>query len=143
MTGQEVFDSAIYLMDWQDNDTGSTDTTDTRDYKYRAMGLINSMLDRVFPASDNYVVGKDGRRPYCPKLTSLDDDLYMDERVCSTVLTFGLAGLLLTEENPISSAYFLQTYEANLKEALASVPCVESGVADVYGGIEYGEFSRW
>ncbi len=143
MTGQEVFDAAIYLMDWQDNDNGSTDTTDTRDYLFRSVALINSMLDRVFPASDNYKVGRDGRRPYCPKITSLDDDLYVDEFICSSVLPYGLASLLIMEENPTMSSYFSQAYEVNLSQAVQTVPSTEEGIEDVYGGIEYVEFSRW
>lgn len=49
-TVQNVFDIAIRLMDSQNETTGATDTSDTKEYKVRTCSLLNSILDRVYPA---------------------------------------------------------------------------------------------
>ena len=89
-------------------------------------------------------------------MTSLDDYLDLDYYICRNVLPYGLAWLLLTEENPQQSNLFCQTYLKNLNTAKSRLPSsgIES-VEDVYGGgggdnylsrwggIEYGWFGQW
>ena len=45
-TVQNVFDIAIRLMDSQNETTGATDTSDTKEYKVRTCSLLNSILVR-------------------------------------------------------------------------------------------------
>lgn len=146
-TVQEVFDIAIRLMDAQNESTGSTDTADTREYRVRAPSLLNSILDRAYPASDNWPHSEDGKRPICPKVTSMEDEIDLDERICTGILPYGLAGLLLSEENPTLANFFWQTFLEQLEEAKRQAPAAESSVEDVYGFmgdmIEYGRFARW
>ena len=76
----------------------------------------------------------------------MTDTLDMDERICTGVLPYGLAGLLLTEENPTLADFFWQTFLEQLAAAMAGLPTEIGDVEDVYGGfggIEYGRFSRW
>ena len=54
MTVQEIFDIAIRLMDSQNESTGATMTTDTKEYSLRTPSLLNSLLDQVYPYSDTY-----------------------------------------------------------------------------------------
>lgn len=144
---QEVFDIAIRLMDAQNESTGSTDTADTREYKVRAPSLLNSILDRAYPASDNWPQSEGGKRPICPKVETLEDEIDLDERICTGILPYGLAGLLLSEENPTLANFFWQTFLEQLEEAKRQAPAAESSVEDVYGFmgdmIEYGRFARW
>lgn len=171
-TAQEVFDIAIRLMDAQNESTGSTRTADTKEYMVRAPSLLNSILDRAYPASDNYPgavygaqrqrgawgeseqgsgAGEAGfaaaRRPVMPKLKALEDEIELDDYICTGVLPYGLAGLLLTEENPAMSDFFWQTFLEQLELARRSLPSREESVEDTYGalwdGIEFGRFSRW
>lgn len=95
-TVQDVFDIAIRLMDAQNESTGSTDTADTKEYRLRAPSLLNSILDRAYPASDTYPGTESGKRPVCGKVTGMGDEIGLDERLCTGVLPYGLAGLLLT-----------------------------------------------
>lgn len=150
MTVQDVFDIAIRLMDSQNESTGSTNTTDTREYALRTPSLINSLLDQVYPASDTYTPGSSGIRPTLFSVSALEDFLDLDDRICRNVLPFGLAGLLLTEENPTLANFFWQTFLENLQQAKSSLPTEIGMVEDVYGsgnpmdgGLEYGWFSRW
>lgn len=150
MTVQEVFDIAIRLMDSQNESTGSTNTTDTREYALRTPSLINSLLDQVYPASDTYTAASNGTRSTLFSVSELTDYLDLDDYVCRNVLPFGLAALLLTEENPTLANFFWQTYLENLRQAKNSMPSAIEEVEDVYGtgcpydgGIEYGWFSRW
>lgn len=146
-TVQDVFDIAIRLMDAQNESTGSTDTADTKEYKLRTPSLVNSLLDRVYPGSDTYTAAATaGKRPVCPKIAAMEDTLELDERICTGVLPYGLAGLLLTEENPTLSDFFWQTFLEQLDEAKRGIPAEIGAIEDVYGGfggIEYGRFSQW
>ena len=158
-TVQGIFDRAVHLMDAQNESTGATETTDTHEYALRTPNIINVLLDQVYPHSDTYPALTDGSvgRPSLPSVTSLEDGLDLDDYICRNVLPFGLAGLLLTEENPTQANFFWQTYLENLNTAKSRLPSggIES-VEDVYGGggpggesymgwggIEYGQFGRW
>ena len=47
------------------------------------------------------------------------------------------------DENPSAAAFFQSRYE-ELKNRLAvGIPVQSEDIVDVYGGIEYGQFSRW
>ena len=72
-TVQSVFDIAIHLMDAQNESTGSTNTADTQEYQFRTPSLLNSILDRVYKASDTFFVAEAGRRPICPKVSAMSD----------------------------------------------------------------------
>ncbi len=145
-TVQSVFDIAIHLMDAQNESTGSTNTADTKEYAFRTPSLLNSILDRVFKASDTFFIAELGKRPICPKVTKMDDVLMLDEAICTSVLPYGLAGLLLTEENPSQANFFWQTFLEMLEDMRRGLPTEFEDIENPYGlcgGIEYGEFSRW
>lgn len=144
ITVQKIFDIAIRLMDAQNESTGSTDTADTKEYNLRTVSLLNSVLDKAYPYSDNYreaVTG--GKRPICPKVTSMTDEVQLDEAICTAALPYALAGLLLLEEDPTRANFFMQMFEEMLEQCREGLPAVESTVEDVYGGIEHGEFGAW
>ena len=161
-TVRGVFDRAIHLMDAQNESTGSTRTTDTHEYELRTPNIINVLLDQVYPYSGTYpdIQEDDGTalRPALDSVESLEDTLDLDPYICRNVLPFGLAGLLLTEENPTQANFFWQTYLENLNMAKSRLPSsggIEA-IEDVYGnggpggiqalgwgGIEFGQFGRW
>lgn len=155
-TVQFVFDMAIHLMDEQNESTGSTNTTDTHEYALRTPNILNTLLDQVYPYSDTYPEQTGGTRPSLVSLTSMEDYLDLDDYICRNVLPYGLAALLIREENPTQANFLWQTYLENLNTAKERLPSggIES-VENVYGGgiggesllgwggIEYGEFGRW
>lgn len=146
-TVQDVFDIAIHLMDAQNESTGSTETADTKEYQLRTPSLLNSVLDRAYPASDNFLEAADRKRPICPKISAMTDEIALDERICTGILPYGLAGLLLTEENPVLANFFWQTFLEQLEEAKRGVPAGIDSVEDVYGfisdNLEFGRFAHW
>lgn len=147
ITVQTVFDIAIHLMDAQNESTGSTETADTKEYQLRTPSLLNSVLDRAYPASDNWPEATDRKRPICPKISAMTDEIDLDERICTGVLPYGLAGLLLTEENPVLANFFWQTFLEQLEEAKRGVPSGIDSIEDVYGfmsdNLEFGQFASW
>ena len=134
-TVQSVFDIAIRLMDAQNAATGGTDTADTREYALRTPSLLNSLLDRVYRFSDTYVAGEAGRRPVCQKVQTMDDTLHIDEGLCTAVLPYGLAALLLSEENPALANFFHATFLTELQEFGGALAAEFESIEDVYGGI--------
>lgn len=146
-TARAVFDKAMYLIDAQNESTGNTRNSDTREYEVRTVGILNNLLDAVYPASDTYAVGADGRRGALDDIAQLDDELDLDARILRDVLPNGLAAKLLSEENPTLANYFQQCFEQSLAAARAGRPAafesIDGDVGGAYGGIEFGEFSRW
>ena len=142
---QGVFDKAMYLIDAQNESTGSTDNSDTTEYKVRTLGIINNLIDDVYPASDTFAISEDGKRPALDDLTSFSDEIKMDPYIVRSVLPCGLAAKLLSEENPTLADFFWQLYEQRLAKAREGVPASFESIEDglPYGGIEYGEFARW
>ncbi len=142
---QSVFDKAMYLIDAQNESTGSTDNGDTTEYKVRTIGILNNLIDDVYPASDTFVIGEDGKRPALDDLAGFSDEIRMDPYIVRSVLPCGLAAKLLSEENPTLADFFWQLYEQRLAKARAGVPASFESIEDglPYGGIEYGEFARW
>lgn len=142
---QSVFDKAMYLIDAQNESTGSTDNGDTTEYKVRTLGILNNLIDDAYPASDTFAIGEDGKRPALDDLTSFSDEIRMDPYIVRSVLPCGLAAKLLSEENPTLADFFWQLYEQRLAKAREGVPASFESIEDglPYGGIEYGEFARW
>ena len=142
---QGVFDKAMYLIDAQNESTGSTDNSDTTEYKVRTLGILNNLIDDTYPASDTFAIGEDGKRPALDDLTSFSDEIKMDPYIVRSALPCGLAAKLLSEENPTLANFFWQLYEQRLAKAREGVPSSFESIEDglPYGGIEYGEFARW
>ena len=142
---QGVFDKAMYLIDAQNESTGSTDNSVTTEYKVRTLGILNNLIDDVYPASDTFAISEDGKRPALDDLTSFSDEIKMDPYIVRSVLPCGLAAKLLSEENPTLADFFWQLYEQRLAKAREGVPASFESIEDglPYGGIEYGEFARW
>lgn len=144
-TVQAIFDKAMYLMDAQNESTGITETSDTKEYRVRTIGILNNLLDVVYPASDTFAIGDDGRRPALEDIKDFTDELDLDARILRDVLPNGLAAKLLSEENPALANYFQQCFEQSLAQTRAMRPASFESIDDClpYGGIEYGQFGRW
>lgn len=140
---QDVFDKAIHWLDEQNESTGATMTSDTKEYSLRTPNILNTYLNVVYPFSDTYAPREDGKRPYLEPVTSMTDEMDLDAFICMSVLPYALAAGLVKEENPSISNVALQIYAENLGQARSTLPASVEDVENVYGGIEYGEFSRW
>ena len=142
-TAQEVFELAMSLMDELNESTGAAITADTREYMHRAVPILNILRGELYPFSDTYVVIEPGKRPISTRLTKIEDVIDLDDYICQSVLPYGLAAHLLMQEDLTSANYFQQRYEELKRMLEKGLPTVSEDIEDIYGGIEYCEFSRW
>lgn len=146
-TVRAIFDKAIYLIGEQNDATGKTMTADTKEYEVRTVGILNNLLDVVYPASDTFSIGENGKRPALDDIKSFDDELDLDARILRDVLPCGLAARLLAVEDPSLANYFQQLFEEHLARAMVTRPAafesIDGEQGGAYGGIEFGEFGHW
>ena len=144
-TVQAVFDKTMYLIDAQSEGSGETVNSDSREYQVRTIGILNTLLDLVYPASDTFQIGEDGARPALPDITSFEDELNLDARILREVLPNALAAKLLSEENATLANYFQQCFEQSLLDAKARRPASFESIEEAvpYGGIEHGQYGSW
>lgn len=112
-----VFDRAIHLMDEQNELNGETRTVDTKEYQYRTLSILNVLRHELYPYSDTFEVGQNGKRVITPLLTSFEQPIDLDDAIAQGVLPYGLAAHLLLGENDAMASYFNQRYD-ELKYAI-------------------------
>lgn len=108
---RKVFDLAIHLMDEQYELTGETHTVDTKEYEFRTLSILNVLRHELFPYSDTFEHGKDGKRYICPEITSFEQAIDLDDAIAQGCMPYGLAAHLLLGENDTMAAFFNQRYE--------------------------------
>lgn len=140
---QRVFDLAMGLMDEVSETTGSTDSADTREYRNRALLILNVLRGELYPYSDTFKAEADGKRPVCRAIESFESEIDLDGHICESLLPYGLAAHLLLDENPGAAGFFQQRYEEQKAMLARGLPAESRDMRDVYGGIEYGEFGSW
>ena len=73
-----------------------------------------------------------------------EDNLYkIDNTLALGIMPYGLAANLLVDENPTAAGYFQQRYDELLRGKKSRTPADVGEIENLYGGIEYGQFSRW
>ena len=137
----DVFDVAVALMD-EINDSGQTQTADTEEYKRRTPGIMRILLAECYPYSelkDPDATASSWRIP-----DEWDDSLWkIDNTLSLGIMPYGLAANLLVDENPAAAGFFQQRYQELLNERKRMTAAVSGEVENLYGGIEYGQFSQW
>jgi len=148
-TAQDVFDAAMGLMDEVNEQSGATDTSDTREYKNRTLFILNVLRGELYPYSDTFQdnTAEKGRRPIVGIIEDFDTPIGLDDYICQSVMPYGLAAHLLLDENPTAASFFNQRYD-ELKAMLArGLPQESEDIEDVYSwsgdSLGYGWFSRW
>lgn len=134
-TGQKVFDMAIYLMDEQNEATGSTVTGDTQEYRLRSVDILNVLKHECYPASDTYEVPESGGHGICQYINSLEDELDLDDAVAQGALPYGLASRLLLGENDVLANFFEQKFREMLAQLQARRGAVWDEIALPYGAL--------
>lgn len=133
----DVFTAAMALMD-ELNEQGQSQTTNTAEYARRTPAILNTLLGeyRVYVGDvKDYV-----------QLASLDDMIMgIGAPFCRAALPFGLAALLLTDENPTAASFYQQKYEELLQGYIPRQPASIGSIEDVYGigSFPYNDYSRW
>lgn len=143
-TAQRVFDITMGLIDEVNENSGETDTADTREYKVRTLLILNALRGELYPYSDTYNVETAGERPIVSVIQDFDTPIDLDDYICQSVMPYGLAAHLLLDENPASASFFQQRYEELRNNLSKGLPKTTEAITDCYGiGFEYNEFSRW
>lgn len=139
-TVQQIFDTAIHLMDEQSETSGATQTTDTQEYKFRTLSILNAVLPALYPYSDTYDPSGTGR-PVCPALTLPEDpakpdftqSVPLDDTLSLGVLPYALAAHLLAGENQELSAWFLMRYNQVFTDVRSKIPGTFEPINAPYG----------
>lgn len=134
-TAQLVFDIAMALMDEVDETSGATDTMDTREYKQRALYIINALMGEMYQYSQT-CLRESGVRPVTAYISSMAATLNLDDFLGQSVLPYGLAAHLVLEENPTAASFFQRRYEELLLRLGGAIPVISEDITRVYGGFE-------
>lgn len=140
MTIQQIFDTAIHLMDEQSETNGNTQTTDTQEYKFRTLAILNAILPSLYPYSDTLDTSGIGR-PGCPLLTIPQDHskpdftqtIPLDDTLAMGVLPYALAGHLIAGENQELSAWFMNRYHQSFADLRSKIPGTFEPITAPYG----------
>jgi len=140
---QEIFDTTMAMMD-EVREDGSTDNSDTREYKNRTLPILNILRGELYPYSDTYDAN-DAGRSISARIKNFTSSIDLDDYICQTVMPYGLAAHLLTDENPSLAGFYQQRYEELVSKLARGLPAVSEDIEDVCfgGGNEYTEFGRW
>ena len=143
-TVQQVFDTAIHLMDEQGESSGNTQTTDTKEYQFRTISILNAILPSLYPYSDTYDNTSPGR-PICPMLQATENSetpdytkpyfkqaLPLDDTLALGVLPYALAAHLIAGENQELSAWFLSRYNQAFADLRNKIPGTFEPIAAPY-----------
>ena len=131
---QTIFNLAMGIMD-ELSPTGEAMSSNTKDYEYRTPAILNALTAEIkMLLGDN-----EGWTP----TESLSDYVSVDNNFAYAAMGYGLAANLLVDENPTAAAFYQQRYEEMRAQYLRSVSSEIEGIENMYGGIEYGRFSRW
>lgn len=132
-TPEWVFARAIHLMDEQSEANGETTTTDTNEYRMRTLSILNVLRHELFPYSDTFETGENGKRIICPELKNFTDEIGLDDVIAQGILPYGLAAHLLLGENDSMASFFNERY-AELMQTLAKKrPSVWEEITPYYG----------
>lgn len=131
MTGREVFNAALAIINERDS-TGEY-YEDVQDYEKNAPALINLLISRLW-ADDCVVKGIDTRhwRYTVENVKGLDEEIPLHPSFLFT-MSFGLASLLIHEEDSTRAAYYYTLFQdarANLVSSFSYAR--KTGIRDVY-----------
>ena len=136
MTNAEmVFSSAIHLMDEQNESTGATTTSDTKEYRLRTLSILNILRNELYPYSDTYEAESGRKRPVCKMITSFDEEIGLDDVIAQGIMPYGLAAHLLLGENDALASFFNQRYMELINTLAAKAPSEWESIEPAYGSI--------
>lgn len=139
ITVQTVFDMAMDLMDEQDENTGSTATQDTKEYKLRTISILNAAIPPLYPYSstfDRTAAGRPSAAPLTSENRSSPDftqEIPLDDALCLGLLPFYLASLLRAGEDTEFSVRMMTEYNNALAQIRDKLPAEFERISTPYG----------
>ena len=131
------------LMDEVNENSGATDTADTKEYKNRTLLILTALRGELYPYSDTYTADDPGKRPVCQPILNFSDPIDLDDVLCQTIMPYGLAAQLLLNEDTAAASFHQQRYEEMLRLYGRGIPRGSESITNLYGGLEHCEFSWW
>ena len=139
VTVQQVFDTAIHLMDEQNESNGSTVTVDTNEYKFRTISILNSVIPALYPFSGNFKMSVSGR-PNAQQLyyddyknPDFEQPVPLDDSLSLAVLPYYLAAQLMSAENETLAAWFMNRYREAFNDLRNRIPADFEKIPTPYG----------
>lgn len=132
---QQIYDMAIHLMDEQNEDSGSTSTMDTAEYKFRTISILNTVIPALAPYSENWE-GKNGVAILYPgsyQNPNMEQNIPLDDGLSFALLPLYLAGMLLASENDDLSAVFMNRYNNTFFDLRNKQAAVFEPITPAYG----------
>jgi hypothetical protein len=126
-------------MDEQNESTGETKTVDTKEYEFRTISILNSVIGSLYPFSGNYKLGTSGRptprQLYVDnyKEPDFEQTIPLDDVLSLTVLPYYLAAQLLSAENETLSAWFMNRYRETFNDLRNRIPAEFERISTPYG----------
>ncbi len=127
MTGRAIYNLAAQLIACKNTD--GTDNADCNDYLTRAPSLISILL------AENIKIDRMLRNDYQARplpISELDERVNCHELVAYGILPFGLASLLVADEDPELSHSLYEKYLNNIKNIKESVTAITHKIDDCY-----------
>lgn len=144
MTCKEIYDLAMSLMDEKkdlSNIDGvpESDYVQTKDYMARTPGILTSLQNEVV----TFLKGRGIDIDYLDTLTTMNDNVDLEDYICQSVLNYGLAARLLGQEDRSLSSYFSDLYLGNLQGVAVSsddrVKGKQYSGENIYGTMRAGD----
>ena len=102
MTCQKIYELALALMNMSKDDADYEDAT--------VLGMLQVMANEVLDVSDSIKARGAGNPSALAALTDLQDDLPLADKVCTSVLPYGLAAKLALEDDSAMAGYWNSEY---------------------------------
>lgn len=133
-TPMTIFERMIHLSDNGDEATGQYDIQDNREYKFRLLGIINTIYNELYPYSDTSTTTA-GKRTTIEPITALDQEINLDN-YCIEVMVYGVAARMFTIEDAVLANFCEQEYERRLRwlEGGGGLAGGSGAIIDVYSG---------
>ena len=139
VTVQQVYDTAIHLMDEQSETNGGTVTVDTAEYKYRTISILNTAIMLLYPYSGGYSPGTSGR-PACRQLyyddyadPDFEQTVPLDDTLSLACLPYYLAAMLMSSENEDLANWFMTQFRVALNDMKNKIPADFTAISMPYG----------
>lgn len=122
VTVQQVYDAALVLID-EVLENGKIVADQPKYYQAKSFSILTSLQAELLPI----IIEP-------PILKNLIDVFLLSDRVCLTVLPYGLAAHLLIQDDPNSASFYNARYE-ELKKRTPTTIVPITDIYDVTGGM--------
>lgn len=138
MKAQDIYDITMALMDEMKND-GTVDVNSTKDYLARTPGILTILQTEVVIELKKNGISISS----LDRITSMTDEVDLEDDICTGVLPYGLAARLLGQEDSTLSNYFSSLYESgkadSAKTSSSKVLAKQKERKNVYGLLRAGD----